>query len=40
MMYAKLLAAYAVVFALVLGYLFYIQRRLGRLEDRVTSLNR
>lgn len=34
-MYAKLLIAYGVVFVLVIGYMYYVQRRLGRLERRL-----
>ena len=36
-MYVKLLAGYTLVFVLLIGYLLYIQRRLDRLEDRVTE---
>lgn len=34
-MYTKLLVAYGVVFVLVIGYIYYVQRRLGRLERRL-----
>jgi len=39
-MYVKLLAGYTLVFVLLIGYLLYIQRRLDRLEDRVTEFRR
>ena len=34
-MYVKLLAGYAFVFVLLIGYLLYLQRRVDRLEKRV-----
>lgn len=34
-MYVKLLAGYALVFVLLIGYLLYLQRRVDRLEKRV-----
>ena len=37
-MYVKLLIGYAVVFALVVGYLVYLQRRLNRLEQRLGDI--
>ena len=33
-MYVKLLVAYGISFVLLVGYLFYLQRRLDRLERR------
>ena len=39
-MYVKLLAGYALVFVLLIGYLVYIQRRLERLEDRLAEFKR
>lgn len=38
-MYVKLLAGYTLVFVLLVGYLFYLQRRLGRLEERLADRN-
>lgn len=39
-MYVKLLLGYALVFVLLVGYLLYLQRRLGRLEERIADRNR
>lgn len=39
-MYVKLLAGYTLAFVLLVGYLFYLQRRVERLEDRVTEFKR
>ena len=36
-MYVKLLVGYAIVFVLLVGYLVYLQRRLGRLEERLAD---
>ncbi|MFT4890629.1 MAG: CcmD family protein [Halobacteriales archaeon] len=32
-MYPKLLAAYGIVFLLFVGYLYYLQRRVNRLQE-------
>lgn len=37
-MYLKLVVAYSVVFALFIGYAFYLQRQLSRLEDRIEDV--
>jgi CcmD family protein len=37
-MYLKLLVAYGIAFTLLVGYLYYLQRRLGRLESRLDHL--
>ncbi|MFQ3293774.1 MAG: CcmD family protein [Halobacteriales archaeon] len=34
-MYTKLLVAYGIVFLLLLGYLYYLQRRVARLETKL-----
>lgn len=34
-MYPKLLVAYGIVFTLIVGYQYYLQRSLSRLEDRL-----
>lgn len=39
-MYVKLLVGYTIVFVMLVGYLFYLQRRLGRLEERLADRNR
>lgn len=39
-MYVKLLAGYALVFVLLIGYLLYLQRRVSRLEARMADRNR
>lgn len=39
-MYLKLLAGYALVFVLLIGYLLYLQRRVDRLEKRLDDRNR
>lgn len=34
-MYLKLLLAYGIAFTLIVGYLYYLQRRLSSLEGRL-----
>lgn len=36
----QLLVAYTVAFVLLFGYLVYLQRQVGRLEDRVADFKR
>ena len=39
-MYVKLLAGYGIVFVLLVGYLAYLQRRVGHLEARLADLRK
>lgn len=39
-MYVKLLAGYGLVFVLLIGYLVYLNRRVGRLESRLQDRDR